>query len=230
MIQWLITCEHAGNDLPDWIVNNFAGHSDILSTHWAIDAGAVKTYRVLEERLAHCSLINTMCRLVIDFNRDLQHPDLFSRFSENISQESKDALLQKFYMPYVKRMQTFVRKERNKGNIVVHISVHSFTPELNGIVRESDIGLLFDPKRPQEKTFVDVCFKHLSHVFPEFKLTENYPFLGYTGGQTTVCRGMFPDDYLGIELEINQKHVAIMTDIAKELVPCFEKAADILCK
>lgn len=228
MIKWLITCEHAGNDLPEWIIDAFCGHEDILSTHWAIDAGAIDVFGVLKERLAHHALLNTMCRLVIDFNRDLRHPDLFSRFSATIPNVLKDTLLNDFYLSYVHSMQQFVKEEQSKGNIVVHISVHSFTPQLDGVVRKSDIGLLFDPQRPQEQLFVDVCFKRLSQVFPHFMLTPNYPFLGYTGGQTTVCRRMFFNDYLGIELEINQKHEKNMFDIAQELVPCFIEAATFL--
>ena len=36
----------------------------------------------------------------------------------------------------------------SRGRRVIHISSHSFTPELNGKVRRADVGLLYDPGSP----------------------------------------------------------------------------------
>ena len=33
---------------------------------------------------------------------------------------------------------------------MIHLSSHSFTPELDGKVRKADIGLIYDPARQRE--------------------------------------------------------------------------------
>ena len=43
---------------------------------------------------------------------------------------------------------------------------------------------------------------------PELKVRRNYPYAGKSDGFTAYLRRRFPADaYVGIELEINQKHV-----------------------
>jgi len=47
-----------------------------------------------------------------------------------------------------------VRLERpavlTRGDRVIHVAVHSFTPTLRGVRRNADVGLLYDPARPGE--------------------------------------------------------------------------------
>ena len=48
----------------------------------------------------------------------------------------------------------------------------------------------------------------LQQVFPSLVVRRNYPYLGTADGLTTCLRKRFaPRAYLGIELEINQKHI-----------------------
>ncbi len=39
----------------------------------------------------------------------------------------------------------------SKGEKIIHISVHSFTPVLKNKIRNADIGILYNPKRSIEK-------------------------------------------------------------------------------
>ncbi len=90
---------------------------------------------------------------------------------------------------------------------MLHISVHSFTPELNGEVRTADVGLLFDPARPAEEEFCSNFRRLLLQQNDDLNVKFNYPYLGVDDGFTTYLRQKFPQLYLGIELEINQKFV-----------------------
>ena len=40
---------------------------------------------------------------------------------------------------------------------------------------------------------------------PELSVRFNYPYLGKADGFPTYLRKLFPDNYSGIELEVNQK-------------------------
>jgi predicted N-formylglutamate amidohydrolase len=90
---------------------------------------------------------------------------------------------------------------------VVHLSIHTFTPVLNGKIRSADIGILYDPGRPMEKsvcTLLIDTFKTLSP--PVLKYRRNYPYKGISDSLTKSLRKQFADhQYAGLEIEVNQK-------------------------
>ena len=87
------------------------------------------------------------------------------------------------------------------------IKLDSFTPELDGEVRHFDVGWLYDPRRPRERQAADRLLDTLAARRPDLRQRRNAPYLGKADGLTTSLRRIFPEDgYLGIELEINQRH------------------------
>jgi predicted N-formylglutamate amidohydrolase len=86
---------------------------------------------------------------------------------------------------------------------VVHIGVHTFTPELYGKVREFDIGLLYDPSRLPEKRCAE---EWKTNISTRFRVRLNQPYKGKADGLITALRKLFSEEvYLGIELEVNHK-------------------------
>jgi len=91
---------------------------------------------------------------------------------------------------------------------VIHLSSHSFTPDLDGKVRNADIGLLYDPARPGEADLCERWKAALSACAPGLRVRRNYPYAGKGDGLTAwFRRRLSPAAYMGIELEINQKHI-----------------------
>lgn len=90
-----------------------------------------------------------------------------------------------------------------------HLSVHSFTPTLDGQTRNADAGLLYDPGRPRERECCTAWQRAMRTADPRLRVRRNYPYRGVSDGLTTHLRRVFPpEDYLGIELELNQAIVA----------------------
>jgi predicted N-formylglutamate amidohydrolase len=93
----------------------------------------------------------------------------------------------------------------SQGAAVLHVSVHTFTPELNGQARNADIGLLYDPARPREQQLCKQWRDALRDLRPDLRVRRNYPYLGKADGFTTHLRRLWTDEqYAGIELEVNQ--------------------------
>jgi predicted N-formylglutamate amidohydrolase len=146
-----------------------------------------------------------MSRLVIELNRSLHHKGLFSRFSQALSEAEKTKLIQQDYLPYRNKVQQKIATLIQAGHTVLHLSVHSFTPELDGEKRNADIGLLYDPSRALEKPFCQIWKQVLNQLMPDWTVRLNYPYLGKADGFTTYLRKQFAEEkYLGIELETNQ--------------------------
>ena len=203
-MKFLLTCEHGGNEIPLEYQQYFKKAGNVLNSHRGYDPGALDLFCFLKD-LADDGHYSTTSRLLIELNRSLHHPKLFSEFTKNLSSEEKNDLVDRFYLPYRNSVEGLISKILGKGEKVLHISVHSFSPELDGNVRNTDIGLLFDPSKAEEKNYCEILKKQILFTEPQFKVRYNYPYLGKADGFTTYLRKKFPDNYAGIELEINQK-------------------------
>ncbi len=203
-MKLVITCEHAGNEIPKKFQFLFEGKEKILNSHRGYDLGAFDIFQHLKS-LTDFSEFQTISRLLIEMNRSLWKADLFSEFSDILSLQEKRYLLETYYFPYREKMEHKIEELIQKKEKVFHLSVHSFTPKLNGEIRTVDIGLLYDPTRNQEKTVCKMMKTQLKRAFPNLKIRMNYPYLGTADGFTTTLRKKFPENYMGIELEINQK-------------------------
>ena len=150
----------------------------------------------------------TTSRLLIDLNRSVGHPQLYSEAIRCAPAAVRREILECYYIPYRNEVMADIAEAVSYGSRVIHISSHSFTPELNGQVRNADIGLLYDPSRLFER---DLCCRwraNLRAQVPGLTIRRNYPYAGKADGFTTYLRRRFPaNTYIGIELEINQKHV-----------------------
>jgi predicted N-formylglutamate amidohydrolase len=99
-----------------------------------------------------------------------------------------------------------VSERVGKGRRVIHLGVHTFTPELDGVVRGADVALLYDPARPWERALCAVWARSLAARLPHLAVRRNQPYRGASDGLTTWLRTRFaPRVYLGIEVEVNQR-------------------------
>jgi predicted N-formylglutamate amidohydrolase len=205
--QVLITCEHGGNRIPSRYRDLFADFEAMLQTHRGYDPGALALARDLAKALAAPLFVSTISRLLIDLNRSLGHPKLFSEATRDAPVKMRRELLQTYYLPYRNRIEAAIADVIAGGSRVIHIASHSFTPALDGDIRNADIGLLYDPARPGE---VELCRRwqaQFNALAPEMKVRRNYPYTGKSDGLTAHLRRVFPAEvYVGIELEMNQKY------------------------
>ncbi|HLT53673.1 MAG TPA: N-formylglutamate amidohydrolase [Flavobacteriaceae bacterium] len=204
-MKLVLTCEHAGNELPEIYVQYFEGFKRELDSHKGFDLGALDVFNQLKP-LSDFSIFNTISRLLIELNRSRHHHQLFSRISKRLPTEDKDSLVKTVYQPYRESVEHIIKTMLLQGEQVLHLSIHSFTPILNGEVRACDIGILYDPKRLEEKQFASTFKNHLLRQLPNLIVRFNYPYRGEADGFTTYLRPKFKTNYLGIELEINQKY------------------------
>lgn len=211
-IAVIISCEHAVNSVPETYQPLFKPYQDLLQTHRAIDFGALAIATYLSKQF-HCHFIQAnTTRLLIDCNRSLSHRQCFSEITAPLSQEEKNRLIEQFYLPFRQAVETNIKKYIQQGNLVLHLSIHSFTPELNGSKRNGDVGFLYDPKRSTEKKLTAHWQKELKQVDThKLRIRLNYPYRGISDGFTTALRKQFFDeDYAGIEIETNQ---ALVEDV-----------------
>ena len=229
----MITCEHASNALPDFVLRSFSDCNtqearrrgeescntwgipeEVLSSHRGYDIGAFKLFSNLVKRLKpdfNCSAIYS--RLVIDMNRSPQSRTFFSEFTNKLPKSVKERMF-KLWQKYRDKIDKFVsskipenmRNYQNECSLkVIHLGIHSFTPVLNGNERDADVGILYDPSRPGEAKIADNLIKSIQEREPGLRIRKNYPYLGKSDGLTTSLRQKFGAAYAGLEIEVNQK-------------------------
>lgn len=204
----LVSCEHGGNRIPAAYSGLFNGWEAVLDTHRGFDRGALTMARDLADAFHTPLMASTVSRLLIDLNRSLSNPSVWSEVTRTLSRAAKLDIVQRYYVPYREKLEKSVRAEVTKGHQVIHVSSHSFTPVLNGEVRTADIGLLYHPARAGEATLAARWRAALIAQHPPLRVRRNYPYLGKNDGLVTWLRHHFPpDSYIGIELEINQAWV-----------------------
>jgi predicted N-formylglutamate amidohydrolase len=204
----VITCEHAGNIVPERYRPLFVGREHLLPTHRGWDPGALLLAREMAERFHAPLYYDETTRLLADLNRSVGNPELHSEATRHLPLRERRELLDEHYHPHRTRVDAAMAEAVASGDRVVHIASHSFTPELNGHVRTADVGMLYDPGRPGEVAFATAWLDALGRADPSLRLRRNYPYIGKSDGVTQVMRRRYPPErYVGIELEVNQRYV-----------------------
>jgi predicted N-formylglutamate amidohydrolase len=208
--SFLVTCEHGGNRIPAPYRTLFRGRAALLETHRGYDLGALIMARDLARALKAPLVTSTVSRLLIDLNRSIGHPQLYSAMTRGVPAGLREKIVEQHYVPYRAQVEQLVRQSWSKGRRVIHISSHSFTPTLHGKVRRADVGLLYHPGRIGEEKLCARWKAVLAEAAPKLRVRRNYPYAGKGDGLTAYLRLRFsPDAYVGIELEVNQKIVVV---------------------
>ncbi len=220
----IISCEHGGNQIPACLSDLFKDQYQMLQSHRGWDPGALQLAEKIAARF-HCPFVfEKISRLVIDQNRSLTNRKVFSEITTSLSSEQREKIIACIYKPYRIVINSTINNLLKKNRRVYHFSIHSFTPVLNGICRNADMGLLYNPKRKMEKCFCIELVRKLQNEIPGIRIRRNYPYKGTSDGLTTALRKRFSSSsYAGIEIEVNQLHPLKSTELwnfIMEKLPC----------
>jgi predicted N-formylglutamate amidohydrolase len=207
-IALILSCEHGGNDIPARYRPLFTGAAQVLASHRGWDPGSLELARSIR-RVTRAPLIaTTTSRLLVECNRSLDHPKLFSQFTRDLPDDEKARLLAHYYHPHRVAVEKSVREALRASRRVLHIGVHTFTPVYEGRKRTVDVGVLHDPRRTFENGVACELAERLRAALPELRVKRNLPYRGWTDGLVTSLRRVFPAGrYAGIELEVSQGFV-----------------------
>jgi len=203
-VELLVSCEHGGNEIPPRYRALFRASERLLASHRGYDPGALTLARDFATAFGAPLFYSTVSRLLVELNRSVGHPQLFSY---QVPDSAREELLKRYYRPYRDKLEMRVAAAVKRRKRVLHLSCHSFTPTLAGVQRPADVGLLFDPARRPEAELCAAWRDELRASQPTLRVRRNYPYRGSADGLTTYLRARFDErSYAGIELEVNQKY------------------------
>lgn len=205
----VITCEHGGNRVPVRYQPLFACRKAVLNSHRGYDIGALPMARELARHFRAPLVYATVSRLLVDLNRSIGNRTLYSDITRGLPRAEHARILERHYIPYRNEVEALVADAISAGRRVVHIAAHSFTPILDDRVRNADVGLLYDPARSGERALCALWSELLRSAIAPLRVCRNYPYQGRNDGLTLRLRQQHAASrYVGVELEINQKHIS----------------------
>jgi len=183
--DFLILCDHASNLIPDNINHGELGISKFdMQRHIAYDIGAAELSKKLGECLKSSVILSNFSRLVIDPNRGEDDPTLIMQLydgsiingNRNLKPVQREARLNLCYRPYHFAIERLIKKK----NPEILISIHSFTPKLNGgKKRPWHIGILSSHDKRVSKPLLE-HFQQKSDLV----CGDNEPYSGSLVGDT----------------------------------------------
>lgn len=205
-VPFLLVGDHAGAAIP----RNLSGlglSSEERSRHIALDIGTEALGGLLSRRLKAPFLWQPYSRLVIDCNRDPRHSDSIKTVSdgtvvpgnENLRETDRQARAAAIHSPYHGAIhETLTARDETQTNSIL-VSLHSFTPELDGHKRPWEVGVLHDG---HEDAF---ALRVLELLRKQARLTvgDNEPYK-MDATDYTVPRHAYPRGLSYVELEVRQ--------------------------
>lgn len=188
---FVVTCDHATNTVPDFVAAGDLGISPAdMGRHIAWDVGALGVARHLARMIDAPLVHSDFSRLVIDPNRGEDDPTLIMKLydgtiipaNRHVDEAEREFRLERCYRPYHNRLAE-VLEARDRPII---ISVHSFTPRLNGHgIRPWQIGVLHHDPNP----FAEALIASLRRE-KDLCVGDNEPYPGYLEGDSMYRHAM----------------------------------------
>lgn len=213
----MLVADHARNALPD-DYGDLGLPATEFTRHIAYDIGVEALTRALAERLDVPAIMATWSRLLIDPNRGEDDPTLIRQLYDGtvipanypMSGAERESRLDRFYRPYhdaVSAMASSLAAGKNGTPFIV--SIHSFTPTMQGRARPWQIGILWD----SDPRAVEPMLEAL-RADPELTVGDNEPYDGALRGDT-MFRHAIVNGYAHLLIEIRQDLIADERGVAE---------------
>jgi predicted N-formylglutamate amidohydrolase len=177
--KYVIVCDHASNRVPK-ALNNLGLSKADLKKHIAWDPGTEDIALHMSGRMDATAVIAGYSRLVVDLNRGDDHPEVMRAASDHVlipgnmglTAAQRRQRLDTFFRPYHDEIARALRRFTARGVAPVLISIHSFTPEMDGFKRPWHIGVLWNRQEKIARALV----KNLRRNNPDLVIGENEPY------------------------------------------------------
>jgi predicted N-formylglutamate amidohydrolase len=147
---FLLLGDHAGNAVPARL-DRLGLPNRELSRHIGWDIGIADLGPMLAAELDAVFIRQTYSRLVIDCNRDPARADAMPEVSDltivpgnaALSDADRAARIAAIHTPYQTAIAGEIARRGAKGMATILVSLHSFTPAMQGVARPWHVGILY---------------------------------------------------------------------------------------
>jgi len=181
---------------------------DYLNRHSHVvhDIGAGALVEMLANTLGVTAVLCQYSRLIVDCNRELVDHNAFLKFNDgvdipanhNLRSDEKEKRASEIYWPYHNAIEGQIGRLKDQGINPVFISVHSFSPVINGEARKWEIGVLWD----KDSTTAEFFLSNLGEA--GYFVGDNKPYSGKDPEDFTIDHHAEPSGLPHVGIEIRQ--------------------------
>ena len=207
----VLVADHARRDLPD-AYGSLGLPEWEFERHIAFDIGVDAVTRKLAARLGAPAVMAGFSRLLIDPNRGADDPTLIRQLYDGtiipgnypMSEAEREKRLSHFYRPYHAAVWERIAAVQRKGpgNAPFIVSIHSFTPEMQGRARPWHAGILWDSDDRAVRPLIEMLSAE-----PGLIVGDNEPYDGALKGDTMYTHAIRPG-FAHLLIEIRQDLIA----------------------
>lgn len=203
--SFLLIGDHAGNVVPE-ALNGLGVAPAELSRHIGWDIGIGELGVLLSKALDAVFIRQTYSRLVIDCNREPGRVDAMPEISDltaipgnqNLTPEDRAGRVAAIQAPYQDAIAAEIARRDAAGQGTILVSLHSFTPVMQGVKRPWEVGMLYD-RYPAFSQALIAAFR----AGDDLTVGDNEPYrmdiIDYT-----VPRHAYPRGRAYAEIEVRQ--------------------------
>ncbi len=203
----LLVCDHAANRIPRHL-GSLGLEAAQLADHIAWDPGAAEVARRLSAHLDAPLVLSSYSRLVIDCNRPLGHAQSIPEQSAGVSIPGNLGLSaaeranrgEALFRPYHHAIAGLLAERRQRPTLL--LSIHSFTPVLNGQERPWQVGI----SHWRDRRLADLLIQALARA-PDLTVGDNEPYPIEASIDYTVIHHLEEHPLPGVMIEIRQDEV-----------------------
>lgn len=179
----ILFCDHAGRAVPNQL-GDLGLSAGFFDKHIAWDIGIGQLGRGLSALLDAPLLLASYSRLVIDCNRHVDDPTSIPQISDQIeipgnrklSPDQRRQRVAEIFTPYHQALDHLIDGKLAAGQWPVLLSLHSFTPLMNGFQRPWQIGILWN-----EDARLPIPLMRRFAAEPGVVVGDNEPYSGRDG-------------------------------------------------
>ena len=205
VVPVLLVCDHASHRFPRSLgtmgLDYLNRHSHVVH-----DIGAGALVEMLANNLGVTAVLCQYSRLIVDCNRELVDHNAFLKFNDgvdipanhNLRSDEKEKRASEIYWPYHNAIEGQIGRLKDQGINPVFISVHSFSPVINGEARKWEIGVLWD----KDSTTAEFFLSNLGEA--GYFVGDNKPYSGKDPEDFTIDHHAEPSGLPHVGIEIRQ--------------------------
>ena len=189
----VIVCDHASNRIPKKLGTLGLSAAE-RKMHIAWDPGTAHIGRYLAKKLNAPVLLANYSRLVVDLNRGPDNAECMRDVSDHVkipgnrrlTRTAQNQRLDALYQPYHDEIARLMDSVLERGEVPLLLSIHSFTPQMEGFDRPWQIGVMWN----REKTLSKKLIANLKRDNKGWMIGDNQPYSlkNHNGGKSTIAR------------------------------------------
>lgn len=206
----LLVCDHASRFIPPALAGLGLSEAEVCR-HIAWDIGIAEVTKGLARRLDAPAVLSRFSRLVIDPNRDVGDDTLVTAVTDGVvvpgnqglSAAARAARIADFHAPYHAAVEQALvaamgRPTSDANPLPALISMHSFTPVMDGVERPWQVGILWDHDGRLPVPFMEALRAR------GIAVGDNQPYSGHDVQGYTLRRHAEAHDLPNVLVEVRQ--------------------------